>query len=151
LLHISDALAVEDLFLMGLGLDIAGAFLLTRGVLESPARFLDSAGTYLGYNPFQLVERARGRADALLGVGSLVLGFAVQAVGYFAALATDGESPHGWLAAAIGVAVGAAAAGVVLALHRLLRERIAIRVLVHIALAFGEATPGWNRPRRRRP
>jgi hypothetical protein len=80
------SLTITDLFVVGLGFDIAGAILLASGLLISPAA-IDGLGTWAGLETGDTVDRCRNRCDAIFGVSFLVAGFFFQAVGYGAQLA----------------------------------------------------------------
>jgi hypothetical protein len=81
------ALHVTDLFAVGIGFDIAGAYLLARGLLIKPhglyVRFtFAGAGT-------RFVDEVRDRAMAVFGLAALVFGFMIQAFGYALSLAVE--------------------------------------------------------------
>jgi hypothetical protein len=70
-----------DLFLVGLVFDISGAVLLAKGLLLSP-RTLSKLNTYWGLSHGQPQDRVDNRVAGEFGVTYLVLGFALQFVGY---------------------------------------------------------------------
>jgi hypothetical protein len=72
---------LADLFLVGLVLDISGAVLLAKGLLLSP-RTLSKLNTYWGISHGQPRDRVDNRVAGEFGVAYLVLGFALQFVGY---------------------------------------------------------------------
>src|SRR4051794_26231200 len=72
---------LADLFLVGLVFDIAGAVLLAKGLLLSP-RTLSKLNTYWGISHGQPRDRIDNRIAGEFGVVYLVLGFALQFVGY---------------------------------------------------------------------
>jgi hypothetical protein len=84
--------SLTDLFILGLGLDLAGAVLIARGLLISPAA-IARLNTWGGLESGSTVDRARNWVDAFFGVVYLGLGFACQAAGYFAEL--GGSTPKG--------------------------------------------------------
>jgi hypothetical protein len=72
---------LADLFLVGLVLDISGAVLLAKGLLLSP-RTLSKLNTNWGLTYGQPRDRIDNRVAGEVGVVYLVLGFALQFVGY---------------------------------------------------------------------
>ena len=76
-----DYLSLTDLFLVGLALDISGAVLLAKGLLLSP-RMLARLNTVWGVGEGLHEDRLRNRVDGEFGIGYLVAGFTLQAVGY---------------------------------------------------------------------
>src|SRR4051812_39791358 len=92
--------SVVDLFITGLGFDIAGALLLARGLLSSAAE-IAQLNTWAGVAGGATVAKVRDRVDAEFGIAALILGFTVQAIGYVVSLpgSTDGA---GSIAVALG-------------------------------------------------
>jgi hypothetical protein len=80
-------LSIEDLFLAGLGFDVAGAVLLGRSLLKSPAEARRRTGMWVEFNAADLAAAARERADAIFGIIGLATGFVLQGAGYVATLA----------------------------------------------------------------
>jgi len=83
----ASVLQVTDLFAVGIGFDIAGAYLLARGLLISPhglwVRFtIAGAGT-------RFVDEAKDRVMAVVGLGTLASGFVIKAFGYALSLAVE--------------------------------------------------------------
>jgi hypothetical protein len=78
----SEHLSLTDLFLVGLALDITGAWLLAKGLLISPAAISNISATLWGGNPETARDRCSSRVDAEFGVAYLAGGFLLQAVGY---------------------------------------------------------------------
>jgi hypothetical protein len=100
---------LADLFLVGLVLDISGAILLAKGLLLSP-RTLSKLNTFWGVGYGQHQDRVDNRVAGEFGVAYLVLGFALQFVGYLldiggVSTATGGDR----LIAALVMAAGALA------------------------------------------
>lgn len=88
-------LSLTDLFVLGLGLDLAGAVLIARGLLISPAA-MARLNTWGGLESGSTVDRARNWVDAFFGVVYLGLGFACQAAGYFAELGGSAPKSGGY-------------------------------------------------------
>ncbi len=74
-------LSLIDIFVVGLALDITGAYLLARGLLLSPAA-IASLGTFGGAEVGVQVGRIEDRIDASTGLAALFAGFGFQGVGY---------------------------------------------------------------------
>jgi hypothetical protein len=74
--------SLTDLFLIGLALDLSGAYLLGKGLLMSPA-LVNVLEADKGESRY-LAEEApyRNRIDAEIGLIYLAAGFAFQVVGY---------------------------------------------------------------------
>lgn len=121
-----------DVFPVGLGLDLAGAALLARGLFTRPRdvakSIKESRNSLSRFN----VRAAQDRAD---GVGALVLfaGFAMQGLGYVLYIGGVMSKTHGsgagWIAVAllvVGFAVGFAA-------RRVRRSQQIRRYLVELA------------------
>lgn len=109
---------------IGLGLDIAGAAIITIGLLGSPATFALRATTFLGGNSHTAAAEAESRADAEFGLPVLVSGFIGQLVGL---------SVHSEAAVCLGYAAAALCALVPLAIWHWLwrpwrRKRLAVEI-----------------------
>lgn len=140
---LADQLSVQDLFLVGLALDITGAGLLVRSVLDSPAEIWRMGGSYWGYSGAAVVERARDRVDGLFGVLSLCGGFAIQALGSALVLGGVNAGPNGAREVVAGAALALLAVAVVVGLYLALRRRMTDRLIARIALESAEG--GWTR------
>jgi hypothetical protein len=134
---------IEDLFAVGLGFDIAGAYLLARGLLASPAEIARRSNTLPGFDPLLAVNQARDRVDGRIGLCALVSGFFLQAVAYALTLGglggggEEGDARRGFVA----VALSALAAAFVLVPWRLTREWLLRRALVSVARLNYEQRP----------
>lgn len=84
---------VQQLFAAGIGFDLAGAGLLVKGLLSSPRDLALKSGSYYNSNPHLGVSVARDKVDALTGLVTLGVGFALQAIGYV--VVTAGASSSG--------------------------------------------------------
>lgn len=101
-----DYLSLTDLFLVGLGLDITGAWLLAKGLLISPASISSIAVSRVGGNPETTRDRCSSRVDAEFGILYLAGGFALQAVGYALEISgVETETGTGRLLMALGLAL----------------------------------------------
>ncbi len=99
-----DYLSLTDLFLVGLGLDVTGAWLLAKGLLISPASISSIAVSRVGGNPETARDRCSSRVDAEFGVLYLAAGFALQAVGYALEISgVETETGAGRLLMALGL------------------------------------------------
>ena len=93
-----------DLFMAGLGFDIAGAFFLARGLLASSIDMARRRRMYSDFSAPLAVGQARDRVDGEVGFFGLMTGFILQAIGYELAPFMKAE-PRG---SAVTVIVGAA-------------------------------------------
>lgn len=147
---ICDLFSITDLFMVGLGFDIAGAVLLLRGLLLSPGA-IAALQTYHGINVGATLERAENRIDGFYGGFGLVAGFVLQAVGYAAELSgVEGATGTGRLVVAL--VLGTASALSVFLLYFATKEKALKKTLVAIARsrkgtgnAGDEKRPGWTR------
>lgn len=106
--------AVTDLFLVGTALDLVGGVLIAKGLVVSMPVLAVRSGTFWGGNPTVAVGAVEDRVDAQAGLLILGLGFAFQAAGYVATLATEPRASGSGARAltALGLAaVGAAVSG----------------------------------------
>src|SRR4051812_20636134 len=71
-----------DLFMLGLGADITGAYVLAKGLLTSPSEQARRARSYYDVNPPLAIAQVKDRLDGEVGVCGLGLGFLAQAAGY---------------------------------------------------------------------
>jgi hypothetical protein len=124
-----ELLALEDVFTIGIGFGIAGAYLLARGLLASPGTLARRSRP----DDEDTVARVRDRVDASFGLGALAAGFALQAVGYALAVGGVGASERTAARALMALTYAAAAAGAVLALWNGLRDRATRSLLVEVA------------------
>lgn len=77
----SEYLTLNDLFFVGLALDISGGILLAKGLLLSP-RELAMLNTMYGSGEGVHRDRCRNRVLGEFGLAYLTAGFVLQAVGY---------------------------------------------------------------------
>ena len=139
--------SLTDLFVLGLALDITGAWLLAKGLLVSPRTIAAVSGSYWDFNPGDAINRVENRVDAEFGVVALGVGFLLQAMGYVAIL-LGADSSSGLAEGLIGLLVGVMAAGVVLLAHRRDTPRRVRSLLPPIALAHGAEEEGkWTQGR----
>jgi hypothetical protein len=143
-------LSVDDLFVAGVGFDLAGALLLGRGLLDKPGGIAARAGMYWNLSPPAAAHIARDRVDGQAGICSLIAGFALQLVGYVAVI-HGAKIHHGTPAAAIALGLGILVAGtVVIGAHATQSGRLK-RVLVDVACKsrhdeHGAPLPDIGRP-----
>lgn len=124
-------MSITDFFVVGIGLDIVGAWLVARGLLLPPPA-LKTFGTHAGIGAADVVDRARNRVDAQFGVGLLLLGFAIQLVGYLLILGGT-QSGHGAGHLSAGTAVLVLSMLTAYLAWYLLHQRLLKRTLVRIA------------------
>ena len=132
--------AVEDLFAVGLGLDIAGGYLVARGLLTDDAD-LATVRTFAGMGAQSTVARVQDRVDASFGLLYLGAGFALQAAGYAASEAGAGSGSPGLEPFVVFVALAALAVVVALTLHRRLSPRRVRALALKVTLLDGYGLP----------
>lgn len=139
--YLSRYVAFDDLFVIGLALDITGAALLAKGLLESPKTIRREGGTYVGFNSATIVGLVRDRVDAEFGMAALLLGFTIQALAYVLLLGgVVVNDPGGSSEALAAVAMGLLGAGSVVGLYFLVRRTREKRLLIRVTKREGEWT-----------
>jgi hypothetical protein len=125
----------SDLSAMGLGLDFAGAFLLARGLLmQRPSDFAHRLIQSRNTPSWTNVRAAEDRADGVVGVAPLVLGFALQALANILTIGQGSLRQTGGVRAyIIAIACVATAAGATLLCARPIRWRFVRRFLIELA------------------
>jgi hypothetical protein len=127
------ALGTNDLFAVGIGFDLAGAYLLAQGLLLEPRLLLERAQMRVGYNIISIVEGCRDRARGAVGVAALVVGFLFQLLGYLASI-ENLEHGSGWPGELVALGfVAAAVGGTVLLFAPSAIDREIRRLLVQVA------------------
>lgn len=124
---------VADLALVGLVIDLAGAWYLGRGLMIQPSQSLVRAGAFWGPNPHVMVGAASDKADAQLGVGWLICGFSLQLVSYLLQLGGVGPGGSGGRSLVAGLGLALLAGAIVLLLTAALRPRLQFRELLQVA------------------
>jgi hypothetical protein len=124
-------LTLTDLFVVGLGVELVGAWLIARGLL-APLWVVKSFGTWGGIGSAAVVDRARNRVDAFFGVLFLGAGFLAQLAGYLAEIHGD-HLAHGDGLLGDSLILLAAALGIPLGAWGLLHRRALRAMLVEIA------------------
>jgi hypothetical protein len=97
---IVDALSVTDMFMAGVGFDIAGATLLAVGLFKEPGRL---AVELMHKGTRELLDAGRDFVDGIFGLASLLVGFVLQAAGYIVLLGRHPDEPFGWPVAVTGL------------------------------------------------
>lgn len=77
----------EDLLILGVGLDFAGAWLVSRGLLQSVRQLAASGGTVRAMERPLAPDAVEDRCRASVGLVSLAASFLPQTSGYVAFLA----------------------------------------------------------------
>jgi hypothetical protein len=121
---------LNDLFLVGLAMDMTGGWLLGRGLLVSPIDLARRAGSFAGENPYAVVSAANDKVDGYFGLGALGGGFLLQAIGYVFLIGRGGANETGWCRAVVALALGVLAGAAVLAAWRYFRHRLLLRTLL---------------------
>lgn len=125
-------LAIEDVFAAGIGCDIAGAWLLSRGLIASLVQVHVAGATTMGGNPEAWARGVRDRVDATFGLFWLGMGFVIQVVGYALILGTE-PSVSGSIRRALVAVAFAMLAGMVVMVLDLATHRWRLR---HAAVAL---------------
>ena len=141
--------AVSDLFVVGLGFDLVGAWLLARGLIAKPDVIVMRITSFwgAGMDPASGFAAAEDRVDGSFGVWVLVAGFGLQALGYVLDLAGGSSSAHSTARALTALALLVAGVVVTLGAWRLARPHLLRAVLVEVA--HWEATNVTEPPTRR--
>lgn len=123
----------EDLFLLGLGFDMAGAYLVSRGLLQSVPQLAGAGGTIWALEKPRIPAAIEDRIRGIVGLVTLIAGFAVQAAGYVLIVGNGRIHFHagGWQALGGLVFALAPAVGIPL-LERLARPRWRNRKLIKV-------------------
>lgn len=137
--------SVEHVFLAGLGLDIAGAYLVSRGLLAPvPQLAKQGGGTMYALEtpgaPYAVEDRIRGT----VGLLALVSGFILQAIGY-ALVLSDTPVDHGTREVIVGIAITLGLASLVLTGEHFARPRWRDRLLIRVA-SIGPDSQPMQRP-----
>jgi hypothetical protein len=125
--------SVEDFFLAGLGFEIAGAWLVSRGLLQSVRQLAITSGKTLwsleqSRAPYVVEDRVR----AEIGLAALGIGFFLQVLGYALILGRS-KVEYGSKAVLIGVGLAVGSALIVLLIEAAIRPRLRDRILKHMA------------------
>lgn len=123
----------EDIFVVGIGFDIAGAYLLAKGLLLSSEQIHELSSTYVGFSPRQIIGRADDKISSTVGVLGLIAGFVCQLIGYVLNLALGSTAHPSSLRAAIAICLAGLTVVVVLGGDRIIRPWWRRRLLVDIA------------------
>jgi hypothetical protein len=124
----------SDLFAIGIGCDLAGAYLLARGLLLSPDQLWRRQT--IGGTETRILNEAEDRVMGDVGIVALIVGFVLQAVGYAVAVGVDPGHVHystGRAFVALGLAAGCAV--VWLLIERATRRPRLRRLLLRAAVA----------------
>jgi hypothetical protein len=127
------AISWSDISLVGIGLDIAGAVLLAKGLLMTDKQVIGVTRTIFGYNPDHVVSRVEDRIAATVGVLSILVGVAAQLVGYAASLSVGPDNGATPSRGQFGLLLAAAAIAIIWLLYLAIRPMWRRRLLVRIA------------------
>jgi hypothetical protein len=123
-------LSIDDLFAAGLGLDVAGAYLLGKGLLTSPQAIIKRATPYYDFSYPVALAQAEDRVDAVAGIAVLLTGFALQALAYTLSIGFALHAGTGWVRAITALAAAVVAGAVALvAAHQTRWRRLAAQVV----------------------
>lgn len=85
---IMEYVTTTDVFAAGIGLDLAGAYLVARGLRRNPAK-IKARNTWGCTSEGQVLDDANDRAWSDFGIPALVAGFSLQALDN-----RDKQKPH---------------------------------------------------------
>jgi len=125
---------VQTLFIVGLSVDIAGAYLVARGLLARPEDVRRQASTRVGSNPYVEFRLTEDKVDGRFGLVYLVLGFGVQILAYVLTVWSKASTDYGSGPALAGLAFAAGALLAAVLVYALLRELFVLRELGRITL-----------------
>ncbi|MBJ7348155.1 MAG: hypothetical protein JHC87_06255 [Thermoleophilaceae bacterium] len=132
-LQTASALVVNDLFVVGLVLNLYALYLIASGLRLSDMQIAQRAASYSDYSHAEAVALARNKADGYFGVGYLLLGSGLQLLTYLITIGAGNDyqatSARAMVAFFLLLFTGLTA---VLA-HRSLRQVITRRIVVDIA------------------
>jgi hypothetical protein len=122
---------LEDLFVVGLGFDIAGAWLVARGLIASPSELALRTASLWNGNPVTTASQIKDRMSGQLGLASLVLGFSLQGVGYAVLVGSSGDLSRGNVGGVVIAALVPVA--LVFALDHVTYRRRLTRAIIEVA------------------
>jgi hypothetical protein len=125
---------IEDLALMGLGTDVVGAVVLASGLLVSTSMIREGGGTYWGWSSYRLFELIDNKVKGTIGVGLIVLGFALQTLSYLLALGNVSPDHHSHRAVAAGILALLAGAAFGATIYAALARRFRKAAMIDVAL-----------------
>ncbi len=125
--------SIDDLFLAGIGLDVAGAYLLGRGLLTEPATILRKATPYWNFSAPVALAQAEDRVDAIAGIVVLLVGFGLQALAYTVSIGFGLGPGRGWERAVTALSASVIVGATGLALAYATRWRRLRRFLIELA------------------
>ncbi len=134
-------ICLTDLFTIGLGCELAAAYLLARGLLVSTPELVRRSTGFYDFSAPAAAAQASDRVDARTGLFAFAVGFLIQGVAYV--LAAAGVSSSSTCGAAAGVVAGSlalAAAAFVIAIWSATREEQLKRLVLEIA-HYGTGSP----------
>lgn len=140
----------SDLFVFGLALEIAAAYLLGRGLLSSPsalAKRNDKHGSNsVPVDVQRAVDETLDAVDGSIGFGLLTIGFVLQAVAYVVQIATPIRDETGSTQALIAICILGLTLAAVALVHRSARRKLLLKQVARFAVESQTIyTPkGWS-------
>jgi len=134
----------------GLGLDIMGACWLARSVIVDDTQIVDTSTTRLDFSTPLIATQVLDRIHGRVGIGLLVLGFALQACGYFTLVISGAELEAGWrrgVGAVLALIAGLILGQLIESGYRALSHK---KQLVSVARSLHESKTEWLGPRHMR-
>jgi hypothetical protein len=138
--------SIEDVFALGIGFDIAGAYLVARGLLVPVPVMQRRATAFIGGNVMDFATQVRDRIDGEVGLWALFAGFVIQAAAYVT-VAGGAEVSTGGLGHVVVAVTATVAPALVIALCvRLFRPRRLRQMCVEAARYPTEGGPRSELP-----
>lgn len=131
---LSETLSLDCVFAFVLGLEVGGAYELSRGLLASPGQIVRRSTPYWDFSAPLAVEYAENEVDGRSGLLALGFGFLVQIAGYVLAAGNWRTGHNGTSAALVALVSALFAVTVVLLSHRAVRVRLVRRVLSRVVM-----------------
>jgi len=135
---VQDVISYQDIFAVGIGLDIAGAFLLAKGLLLSTRQIRNLSATYFDFSGPEVVARVEDKVSTQIGVAALGLGFMCQLTGYVLGALLSSNPPPSVLRAGAVIALALLAIGVVLLGYSIVLPHSRRRLLIDFASYDGQ-------------
>ena len=133
-------ISIDDMFTVGVALDLLGGLLLGRGLLTSSRGMLNNAALIIGANPMQIASSIEAKVDGWAGLTALAVGFVLQAGGY-AAIIGGAHIKTDTTRALISILLAAIAAAISWTIAAWTRRPRLIRQMIGVAKC-GEDTDG---------
>ncbi len=125
-------MSIDDFFLVGLGVEIAGAWLVSRGLLQNMLQLATAGGVLARWERPRVPQAVEDFVRGAIGLVALGFGFFLQVLGYFFVLDRS-RVDYGLGVALIGVGLAIGSFLIVLLIDAVIRPRWRDRMFVRIA------------------